>query len=307
MSIFQANGKSYDSRGRWRTEVYAHASEVGGVNKTLYVSGDAFTEGSWRTIVLPAEGGFPLRDSNQRFEEMTESDITLDDAKVIEIEALPAITEDNKYYATVLSDTRNDLGFPLDLGGDQSGRAIQWDGSLWVTAIDEWFQKGFYLEGSFFSDRLIAQRMNLARTDPVNPLAYPQGPSFGVTYGTRNTQFDGLGVQMVSFTDKNDLFGMVPQLFHATEQLDQFFSLLADGTQVGSGYKLTFVSGTIYNKGAVIIDQGITFVCNTRGLQTGSFQDNIASWDQDFPAASILIGSEGQVLTNEDGNILITG
>lgn len=50
MSTHEGKSKSYDSRGRWRTETYAHSSEVGGINDTLYIVGDEFTDGSVRLI-----------------------------------------------------------------------------------------------------------------------------------------------------------------------------------------------------------------------------------------------------------------
>lgn len=52
MSIYQANGRSYDSKGRWRTETYTHADEAGGVNRKLYVVGDENTDGSIRVSGL---------------------------------------------------------------------------------------------------------------------------------------------------------------------------------------------------------------------------------------------------------------
>ena len=48
MSVFAADGRSYDSAGRWRTSTYAHSSEAGSSGDTLYIKGDEFTDGSIR-------------------------------------------------------------------------------------------------------------------------------------------------------------------------------------------------------------------------------------------------------------------
>lgn len=50
MSIHSADERTYDSSGRWRTDIYAHTGDVGGVNQTIYLSGDEFTDDSIRII-----------------------------------------------------------------------------------------------------------------------------------------------------------------------------------------------------------------------------------------------------------------
>ncbi len=52
MSVHAANEKSYDASGRWRTQTYAHIGTVGGVDETLYIKGDEFTDGSKRIIFV---------------------------------------------------------------------------------------------------------------------------------------------------------------------------------------------------------------------------------------------------------------
>lgn len=51
MSVHSANERTYDPSGRWRTHTYAHATEVGGVNRTLYIVGDEDTDGSERFMI----------------------------------------------------------------------------------------------------------------------------------------------------------------------------------------------------------------------------------------------------------------
>jgi len=48
MSVHSANERTYDRVGRWRTETYANSATAGGVNETLYIVGDEFTDGSIR-------------------------------------------------------------------------------------------------------------------------------------------------------------------------------------------------------------------------------------------------------------------
>jgi len=50
LSVHAANERAYDDTGRWRTETYAHAGQVGSTDDTLYVQGDAITDGSLRFI-----------------------------------------------------------------------------------------------------------------------------------------------------------------------------------------------------------------------------------------------------------------
>lgn len=45
MSIYQANGKSYDSRGRWQTQTYADVDQVND-DGDIFINGDEFTNGS---------------------------------------------------------------------------------------------------------------------------------------------------------------------------------------------------------------------------------------------------------------------
>lgn len=50
MSVHRGISKSYDGRGRWLTETYAHLDQVG--RGESYISGDEFTDGSIRMIAV---------------------------------------------------------------------------------------------------------------------------------------------------------------------------------------------------------------------------------------------------------------
>lgn len=50
MSVHAANERTYDTFGRWRTHTYAHSGEAGAVDRTLYLVGSEFVDGSIRLM-----------------------------------------------------------------------------------------------------------------------------------------------------------------------------------------------------------------------------------------------------------------
>ena len=276
----------------------------------IYFRGANDEVDSWRAIALPQEGELPPRLSFQHFETLDEIDITLDDAKVASIELL-GNTEENRHYASVLTDTRTNMSTPPGISGDMTGRVVEHDGSVWFSMADEWFQKGFFLEGSFFSDRGIFQRMNVARTDPDDPRAFPPAPTFGTTLGARNSLLTGDGVEMLSITNKDGFFGMVPAMGHGPTvgAIDNLVAVTTDENVQGIEFARIWNPSIVYIVGDNVIVQGIRYICNTAGLQVGVFTDNIALWDPVLNLANynnILIGSDGNVMSGEDGNVLIS-
>lgn len=251
-------------------------------NEVLYIVGDATTDESWR---IRTEGTHPNNLLNfEHFETLDETDIDLSDTKVETIEATSTITEDNPFFAGVLTDTRTDNTTPAGISGSMVGRVIHFDGTLWKSTDDEWVVKGVF-ENSFFSDRGIFQRMNVIDTDPDDNTVYPPTPSSGTTIGARNTESDGTGVEMLSLTNQASFFGMIPVLIHGPSEgaIDQLIGILVDNTVVSSPYDPLHIGGATYTLREVVIDQGQRYLANTAGEQTGSFQDNILLWDIDLP------------------------
>jgi len=268
-----------------------------------------FTDGvgnAWRLMVSPPG----KRLSIQKFETLTEIGITLDDGKVTSIEGNPVYTSEDPYFASVASDTRSNNAIPMGIAGDMTGRVIEWDGFMWMNFDDQWVEKGFF-EDSFFSDRGVFQRMNVIETDPNDPTRHPPQPLEGTTLGSRNTQFDGLGIELLSFNDKNGHFGQLVEFLHGPgiELINQLKCVKADSTLVGVPYELGYVAGDFYAVGDVIVDQGVRYRCNEAGVQIGGFQANLSKWDEApfvFDVDTILTNEAGEVLVNEAGNVLVS-
>lgn len=97
--------------------------ETGGpVNLTvLEASVAVITIGGTGPAGAPGADGLPVI--------MTESDITFDEQKVLNVEGNPAYTRANPYYASVYSDGRTNITTPIN--GNLTGHMIVYDGTSW--------------------------------------------------------------------------------------------------------------------------------------------------------------------------------
>ena len=275
-------------------------------NNVIYVRGSDGSFEAWRIIVA---GPIFASMSIQHFEPLFEAEITLDEAHVASIEGNSIFTSENPYYASVATDSRVDNTTPPGISGDMTGRVLEWDGFTWLSSDDQWFEKASFSE-SLFSDRGVFQRMNIIETDPNDPTRHPPQPTAGTTIGSRNTQTDGLGLELLSFNDKDGHFGQVIEMIHGGGDglVNQAQCIKLDNTLVSIPYENAWVSGTTYAIGDIIIDAGIRFEANTAGIQTGLFASNISKWDAidygDIFDVDSVVTDGGAVVVN-DGNVVV--
>lgn len=267
---------------------------------TIYIKGDADTDHSWRfTIVDP-----PDKMSVQHREPLNET-ITLDDAKVTAIEASD-YTDENPYYGGVATDSRSNQSLPGGISGDQTGKVVNYNGSVWMSYADQWIEKGNF-QLSFFSDRGVFQRANIIDTDPDNPVAFPAAPEEGVTIGSRNTLSSGMGVEVLSSTTKEGIVSVFPVMIHGGPATPNDLGVIkVDGTIVSVPYELGWFPGLNWNVGDRCVVTGTRYTCNTAGVQTGFFTDNLDKWDEVLVSSNLdfVLTDDGDVLT-ETGNVLL--
>lgn len=249
---------------------------AGNSQGVIYFKGADGVDEAWRGIVIDP----PDKLSFQHFEPLTESAITLDDAKVTSIQGNSIYTSTNPYFASVTTDSRSNQSTPAGISGSQAGKFIEWDGFAWLSFPEQWAEKGLYSE-SITTDRIIARQFQILMTDPNDATRYPPKPVEGTTLGSRNTIANGTGVETLSFNDQSNHFGNLLEMTHgeSAELINQIHSVKVDNTPIGVAYELAWVSGTNYSIGNIVTDTGIRYIANTAGVQTVSFASNSSKWD----------------------------
>ena len=269
----------------------------------FYVKGSAAEDESWRLTVVAHPGLLAV----EHKEPLTEIDITLDDSKKIAIEGGP-YTDEDSYYASVLTDTRSQPVAADGLSGDMTGRVIDWNGFTWRNHDDVWVEKVRF-EESLFSDRGIFQRMNVIDSDPDDPSKYPPIPVSCTTVFARNSFSSGLGAEMLSVTSIQ-AFGLIPAVLHGPVvsglNIDSLSGVRASGLPLGVPHTDVHLAKT-YAVGDIVTVAGVTYVCNTAGAQTNDFPLEASKWDPVFYLTNfdvISTGLDGTVTTDRDGNIV---
>ncbi len=284
-------------------------SNVTASNSTgiIYVIGDNDAPESWRFRVVA-----PDKMIVDHLEVLIEANITLTEAKVISIEA-GGFTSDNPFFGSVLIDSRADKNLPAAIAGDMTGRVVEFDGFVWGSSPDGWFAKSSF-EHSFFSDRGIFQRMNIVASDPNNRTNFPPVPDQGFVLGALNTDPQGNGVEILSVTTQQTVFGSFPIMVYGASAIpdvtaDQLDSLLFDGTAVAHPYEGLHIA-RFYNKDDYIVQKGWTYVCNTDGVQTGNFAVEKSKWDPVLLWPNYdrtLIDRKGVPISDRKGNLVLSG
>jgi len=272
-------------------------------NSVIYVQGQDGTDESWRFSVPTAIDKLSI----EHFEPLTESNITLDEAKVITVGAV-GYTPANKYFASVTTDSRADNTTPSGISGDMTGLFIEFDGTLWLNFTDQWVEKGSFVD-SLIVDRMLARRTILLNTDPDDASIHLPTPDEGTSLGSRNTAADGSGTETIAFNDRNGHFGHLVEMLHnsSLELLNQMHGIKADDTLIGVPYELGWVENT-YAVGDIIIDAGLRYKCNTAGAQSTSFATNSSLWDAidytDIFDVDTVVTDGGAVVVNQ-GNVVV--
>ena len=265
---------------------------------TIYIEGDANTDESWRIKAITSTDELAF----EHYETETETNITLNEAKVTTVEAF-GYTPSSKYFASVTTDSRSNQATPAGISGDMTGLFIEFDGTIWLNFTDNWVQKGNFSD-SLTTDRMMARRTILLNTDPNDASIHLPQPDTGSSIGSRNTQADGLGTEIISFNDRNGNFGHLVEMLHNTSEINQMLGILADDTMIGVAYNPSWVSGTNYSVGDLVVDTGIRYSANTAGVQTTSFASNISLWDADSHSSAF---DEWTELTDTASTITASG
>lgn len=63
--------------------------------------------------------------------DIDEANVTLDEAKIATIEALPNPSPLDRYMITIETDSRANQALPAEISGDQARNLLTWDGSVW--------------------------------------------------------------------------------------------------------------------------------------------------------------------------------